>query len=374
FRNAFYHIIVDTEGAHVLHDPDKGGAWGAGPSMHKYAIHIELKNYRNKSDFNKSYKNYVDTILHYAKKYGIPVQLNTGSNKKGIYTHSYVTQTFGGTTHTDPIAYFKRHGKTLTQFGKDLESGKPSASTGGSSSSSSSSNKKPAKGADYNTKSIVTFLNSIGKSNSFNYRKKLAGYYKVGGGNYKGTEAQNVELLQRIKKDYKKRGKLRTSAPKSGGSSKSISKMADEVLAGKHGAGHSNRRKSLGVSKSTYEKDRKEVNRKAGGGSSSGGGGKSISTMANEIINGKGVPNGHEARRKWLGISSSQYKKVRAEVNKRLSGGGSSSSSGASVSSLASKIINGKSVPNGHAARRKWLGVSKAKYEQVRKEVNRRLG
>src|SRR5699024_6076429 len=47
-------------------------------------------------------------------------------------------------------------------------------------------------------------------------------------------------------------------------SSKSISKMADEVIAGKHGAGHSNRRKSLGISKSEYEKVRKKVNEKLG--------------------------------------------------------------------------------------------------------------
>lgn len=47
-------------------------------------------------------------------------------------------------------------------------------------------------------------------------------------------------------------------------SSKSISKMADEVIAGKHGSGHSNRRKSLGISKSEYEKVRKKVNEKLG--------------------------------------------------------------------------------------------------------------
>src|SRR5699024_2458069 len=47
-------------------------------------------------------------------------------------------------------------------------------------------------------------------------------------------------------------------------SSESISKMADEVIAGRHGSGHSNRRKSLGISKSEYEKVRKKVNEKLG--------------------------------------------------------------------------------------------------------------
>jgi len=43
---------------------------------------------------------------------------------------------------------------------------------------------------------------------------------------------------------------------------KTISQMADEVIKGKHGSGNANRRRSLGISKSQYEKVRKEVNRR----------------------------------------------------------------------------------------------------------------
>src|SRR5690625_4575144 len=46
--------------------------------------------------------------------------------------------------------------------------------------------------------------------------------------------------------------------------SKSITKMADEVIAGKHGSEHANRRKSLGISQSKYEKVRAEVNKRSG--------------------------------------------------------------------------------------------------------------
>ncbi|HLR59951.1 MAG TPA: hypothetical protein VK094_05710, partial [Pseudogracilibacillus sp.] len=73
-----------------------------------------------------------------------------------------------------------------------------------------------------------------------------------------------------------------------------------------------------------------------------------------------------------LGVSQSTYNKVRAEVNKRVSGG-SVKTSGKSVSQIANEIINGKGIPNGHEARRKYFGISKSKYEQVRKKVNRRL-
>lgn len=43
---------------------------------------------------------------------------------------------------------------------------------------------------------------------------------------------------------------------------KSINQMADEVIEGKHGNGHEERRKSLGVSQSVYNKVRKEVNKR----------------------------------------------------------------------------------------------------------------
>ena len=51
-------------------------------------------------------------------------------------------------------------------------------------------------------------------------------------------------------------------AAKASPSVKSVSQLADEVIAGKHGQGHETRRKSLGLSKSGYAKVRAEVNRR----------------------------------------------------------------------------------------------------------------
>ena len=50
------------------------------------------------------------------------------------------------------------------------------------------------------------------------------------------------------------------SAPKAAG--KSISTMASEVIAGKHGNGHANRQRSLGIDAATYARVRAEVNRR----------------------------------------------------------------------------------------------------------------
>lgn len=161
--------------------------------------------------------------------------------------------------------------------------------------------------------------------------------------------------------------------------SKSISAMASEVIAGKHGNGHDNRRKSLGIDAATYAKVRAEVNRRAGGG---GGASKpstpapsrTIAAMAEEVIAGK-HGNGHANRRKSLGLNAATYGKVRAEVNRRLSGKGGSGGGGGggkSISTMADEVIKGQHG-TGHAARRKSLGISAAQYAKVRAEVNKRM-
>lgn len=161
---------------------------------------------------------------------------------------------------------------------------------------------------------------------------------------------------------------------------KSISQMATEVIAGKHGNGHDNRRKSLGISQAEYEKVRAEVNRKAG--VSTPGTAKptqtpkpkpkpkkTIAEMAKEVIAGK-HGNGHDNRRKSLGISQAEYNKVRDEVNKIA--GGKVNKPKKTISQMATEVIAGKHG-NGHANRRKSLGISQAEYNKVRAEVNKRL-
>lgn len=154
-------------------------------------------------------------------------------------------------------------------------------------------------------------------------------------------------------------------------SKKSIAQMASEVIAGKHGSGHTNRRKSLEISQVEYEMVRAEVNRRAGANPKPKPGGKSVSQMAKEVIAGK-HGSGHENRRNSLGISKGRYEKVRAEVNKR-SGVKSNPKTSKSVSQMAQEVIAGKHG-SGHANRRKSLGISQAQYNKVRAEVNKRSG
>ena len=102
---------------------------------------------------------------------------------------------------------------------------------------------------------------------------------------------------------------------KKGVSKKTIRAMADEVIAGKHGNGHTARQHSLGISNAQYKKVRAEVNLRAGVRTPRASD-KSITTMANEVLAGK-HGNGHARRRKSLGISAADYAKVRKLVNRR---------------------------------------------------------
>lgn len=103
--------------------------------------------------------------------------------------------------------------------------------------------------------------------------------------------------------------------PPKTGVSKTVAQMATEVIAGKHGNGHTNRQRSLGINATTYARVRAEVNRRVSGGSKPAG--KSIAQMAAEVIAGK-HGTGHDARRKSLGVDAATYAKVRAEVNRKI--------------------------------------------------------
>lgn len=95
-----------------------------------------------------------------------------------------------------------------------------------------------------------------------------------------------------------------------------IRTMADEVIAGQHGNGHTARQHSLGISNAQYKKVRAEVNRRSGVRKPKAST-KSINRMATEVLAGK-HGNGHARRRRSLGVDASTYAKVRAQVNRRV--------------------------------------------------------
>lgn len=211
----------------------------------------------------------------------------------GLFRTNYSAK---GTVITAGLDHAVFRGMTMLGWSEDLNGVTIDELTEAAEVKPSGKPSKPS-GSSGKGDSIVDYLVSKKQDASFANRKKLAA--KHGIKNYTGTAAQNKALLKALRGGD-------GSKP-----SKSIAQMADEVIAGKHGAGHAQRRKSLGVSAGTYEKVRAEVNRRAGVTS-----GKSISQMAKEVIAGK-HGTGHAARQKSLGVSSATYDKVRAEVNRR---------------------------------------------------------
>ena len=131
-------------------------------------------------------------------------------------------------------------------------------------------------------------------------------------GRYSGRIQELIDAVNALHAGKKPAKKKPTTS-----SGKTITRMADEVIAGKHGSGHANRQRSLGVNNATYAKVRAEVNRRASGGGGGGGSSKSIATMATEVIAGK-HGNGHTNRQRSLGVNNATYAKVRAEVNRRV--------------------------------------------------------
>lgn len=145
---------------------------------------------------------------------------------------------------------------------------------------------------------------------------------------------------------------------------KSVSQLADEVMAGKHGNG-AQRQKSLGA---RYNEVQAEVNRRVGLSTPEAKPVKvDIDRLAKAVIRGDyGAGN---KRKRLLG---SNYSAVQKRVNQILNqGGGSGGSSGGgkTIGQLASEVLAGKHG-NGDA-RKKSLGSN---YAAVQKEVNRRLG
>lgn len=145
---------------------------------------------------------------------------------------------------------------------------------------------------------------------------------------------------------------------------KSVSQLADEVLAGKYGNGNE-RKNELG---DKFVEVQAEVNRRLSGGTipvakEPPSVPANIDQMARDAIAGK-YGNG-DRRKANLG---SNYAAVQARINEILLGG-AKPQAGKSIDQMAREIIAGKHG-NGHDTRRANLGITPAQYSRVRARVN----
>ena len=95
--------------------------WGAGQYANVNSpVQIELARTTNRSQFEKDYVAYIQLARDMARKYGIPLTLDTAGN--GVKTHKWVTDNFWG-DHTDPYGYLASWGISKAQLAKDIANG-----------------------------------------------------------------------------------------------------------------------------------------------------------------------------------------------------------------------------------------------------------
>ncbi|MCD2256399.1 peptidoglycan recognition family protein [Agrilactobacillus fermenti] len=98
-------------------------AWAALNANPYAPIQIELARTNDPETFNKDYATYVELARYWAQKLGIPLTLDAGGQgTKGIKTHQWVTNNYGG-DHVDPLTYFAAWGVTKDKLAHDLANG-----------------------------------------------------------------------------------------------------------------------------------------------------------------------------------------------------------------------------------------------------------
>lgn len=123
WRNAFVSHWVGGGGRIVQIAPTGRMQYGAGSKANKIAYaQVELARTDDPEQFKKDYAAYVWLLRHLAQEAGLPLTLDSSSDK-GIKTHKWVRNNLGGTTHVDPYGYLAKFGVSAKQFKKDIEGG-----------------------------------------------------------------------------------------------------------------------------------------------------------------------------------------------------------------------------------------------------------
>nr|WP_259334997.1 N-acetylmuramoyl-L-alanine amidase [Lactobacillus bombicola] len=119
----YVHFVIDDKSIYQVGELGYV-AWGAGMPANSLApVQIELCEFTNHKRAMKAYKHYVNWLRWSAKKYGIPLALDTNSYR-GIKTHSWLVQHgYSNTDHVDPWQYLPKIGISKAKFAKDLTKG-----------------------------------------------------------------------------------------------------------------------------------------------------------------------------------------------------------------------------------------------------------
>lgn len=176
---------------------------------------------------------------------------------------------------------------------------------------------------------------------------------------------QFIAVAQQAYDFFKGGGSAPPPPPPSGG--KSVSQLADEVIAGHWGNNpdRANRLRAAGYDPNAVQA---EVNRKLSGGSAPPPARKTNEQIADEVL--RGMWGNGDDRRRRLTEAGYHYDAVQAVVNQRL-GGGAPAAHRPNIAEVARQVIAGQ-WGNGIERRRRLEGAG-YNYASVQAEVNRLL-
>uniref|UniRef100_UPI0025DBEF3D peptidoglycan recognition protein family protein n=1 Tax=uncultured Limosilactobacillus sp. TaxID=2837629 RepID=UPI0025DBEF3D len=116
YNKAFVHAFVDGNNIIEISSTDHE-AWGAGYPANSRAVQFEQVEVHSAWEFAREISNAAYYTAYNMHKYGM-----TPSLGGTLYSHHMISQTFGGTDHTDPDAYWSRNasmfgtGYTMNDF------------------------------------------------------------------------------------------------------------------------------------------------------------------------------------------------------------------------------------------------------------------
>ena len=258
-RKASWHYQVDDKEA-IQSFLDTTRCWHAGDgngngNMNSIGIETCINSDGN---YRKAVENTIELTKHLMKKYNIPAsRVVRHRDWDGKYCPR---QLMNG-----------KDGLTWGWFKSQL-TGKPSTVKVTTKSNNTTAGAKLIKNEDAYflvTENIkvrnqpttkAKHTGTLSKGASINYKRVFEGngYRWL---EYIGNSGNTLYLPYRPSGTNKKQwGTFHASRPNSAPKRKTVDQMAREVIDGKHGVGHENRRKSLGISEAEYQKVRRRVN------------------------------------------------------------------------------------------------------------------
>lgn len=115
-RSASAHAFVDFDSITIT-VPFNEKAWHCGHTGNSMFIGIELCNYNDTNKFNEIYKRAVWLFAHTF----VNILKITTITKDNLMSHAEVSNKWHESDHQDPIAYFKKFGKTVDGFRHDVQ-------------------------------------------------------------------------------------------------------------------------------------------------------------------------------------------------------------------------------------------------------------